>query len=769
MKSISNILIVICFLAAFSVNVLAEFPNISKAIEIRLYKGTTEDIISFGKKRQGQVEQLLSEAENLLGQTVDQSKKEEIENAINIFKGIKFQFQRLEAELKRTSDLSAKAPQLGAAPYTIKVFKSIRLFQRAVQQQLDEYTKEVDLLNDKLPAIKNNLEPLLFNYDGMKKEDSAERGMIYKTLAEIYSLQLEYSLLKLRLSKIPYKIDSLYKLRDDVRNLIKICLKNIHITEDDVSKAKKKLDDLNLQKNPASEKLQKEKNILNNKRLRYELNLENILDRLNNSQEDTTTQHFLELKKKRLEAIIETIQIKNSGLDQKMLNLKINTLDALYQYYWLNWYYRSNRDVSIHDEAMQTWQDKLTYLQKTEKSLTEIIIQVSTKKLQLTQKILIISDEIKLSSEQKIKDALSALLIQISKAKQMTDELIATGVGTQKDIVLLSGKIRWFLDFILAEMSWHEKYKDSFEKTLIKSWNNTKSVLYCPLFVVGETKITLAFIFKLIILLVAGIVILRSIRRKTSAILYEKTKMSTGSVNSITTLGYYISLVISVFIILTAVGIDLTQVTVIVGALGVGIGFGMQTIANNFISGIILLVEQSIKSGDIVMLEGGLTGEVKKVAIRATIIRTFNGDDIIVPNSEFVSGRVNSWTYGDDWRRLNIPFGVSYESDPDEIVKLATEAAREVQITAEDSAHPIRIFFEGYGESSLDFSIRVWCRMTRLRIRSGLVSDYYFVLFRKLKEAGVVIPFPQQDLHLQSVSPEFSRILKKNSGDSKEK
>ncbi|MEA3224133.1 MAG: mechanosensitive ion channel, partial [Thermodesulfobacteriota bacterium] len=148
---------------------------------------------------------------------------------------------------------------------------------------------------------------------------------------------------------------------------------------------------------------------------------------------------------------------------------------------------------------------------------------------------------------------------------------------------------------------------------------------------------------------------------------------------------------------------------------------------------------------------------------------TFNGDDIIVPNSEFVSGRVNSWTYGDDWRRLNIPFGVSYDSDPDEIVKLATEAAREVEITAEDRDHPIRIFFEGYGESSLDFSIRVWCRMTRLRIHSGLVSDYYFVLFRKLKEAGVVIPFPQQDLHLQSVSPEFSTIFKKKSEDSKEK
>jgi small-conductance mechanosensitive channel len=272
----------------------------------------------------------------------------------------------------------------------------------------------------------------------------------------------------------------------------------------------------------------------------------------------------------------------------------------------------------------------------------------------------------------------------------------------------------------------------------------------------GETSITLASVFKLLILLISGVMSLKLIRKKTLSFLYSKTKLSSGSVNSITTLGYYVSLVIGSFIVMSVVGIDLTQITVLVGALGVGIGFGMQTIANNFISGIILLVEQSIKSGDIVMLEGGLTGVVKKVAIRATIIRTVHGDDIIVPNSEFVSGRVNSWTYDDNWRRLNVPFGVSYDSDPEEIVRIAIEAAREVKITVEDATHPILILFRGFGDNSLDFSIKVWCRMTSLRSHTGLLSDYYFVLFKKLKKAGVIIPFPQRDLHLQSVSPGVS-------------
>ena len=170
MKNISNILIVVFFLTAFSTNAAAVFPNISKPIETRLYKGSSEDIISFVQTRQAQVEQLLSEAETLLGQTVDQNEKEGIEDAINIFKGIKFQIQRLNSELKRISDLTVKAPQLGTPPYSINVFKNIRLFQREVQQYLDGDTLEITMINDKLSAIRKNLEALVFNYAGIKKK-----------------------------------------------------------------------------------------------------------------------------------------------------------------------------------------------------------------------------------------------------------------------------------------------------------------------------------------------------------------------------------------------------------------------------------------------------------------------------------------------------------------------------------------------------------------------------------------------------------------------
>jgi len=196
--------------------------------------------------------------------------------------------------------------------------------------------------------------------------------------------------------------------------------------------------------------------------------------------------------------------------------------------------------------------------------------------------------------------------------------------------------------------------------------------------------------------------------------------------------------------------------------LGVGIGFGLQTIANNFISGIILLSERAIKVGDIVEVGGNLTGEIKRINMRSTVIRTYDGLDVIVPNAEFISNRVTTWTYDDDWRRLHIPFGVAYGSDPQQVAKVAYEVAKETSTTAEDEQHKTKVLFTGFGDSSLDFSLLLWCRMHRLRKSTKeLISDYYFNLYKKLIEAGIEIPFPQRDIHIRSLSGEIPKNFKK--------
>jgi small-conductance mechanosensitive channel len=300
----------------------------------------------------------------------------------------------------------------------------------------------------------------------------------------------------------------------------------------------------------------------------------------------------------------------------------------------------------------------------------------------------------------------------------------------------------------------------NFLNHLLTVWETILSVVGYPFFSFKGIDISLAALLKFAVLLVLALLLLRQARHKTATVLVTKTRLSPGSAASITTLGYYVASVLVFFIILNTIGINLTQLTVIFGALGIGIGFGLQTIMNNFISGIIILTEQVIKTGDIVNLENGLSGEVKKIAIRFTVLKTGDGEDVIVPNSEFVSGKVKSWMYSDDWRRLTVPFMVAQSANPEEIVRLVTEAAREVKITREDETHPILVFFEGFGDSGLKFSLRVWCRMYQLLPNTGLHSDYYFALHSKLKAAGVELPFPQRDLHLRSVSSEAAATCK---------
>lgn len=754
-----KVLVIIGLYTLLSIEAFAVLPDISNPIETRLHQGTSEEITSFIEKQLALVVQLTAEAEALRQQTISPPEEEALANTVNVFRGISAQSQRLQSELKRTADLTLRAPQLGAAPYTPADFSRIRSFQQEVEQQLVGDARDIELLGQKLSTVKKNLESLLFDYSRMRHVNS-ERAFAFEKAADLFSFQSEYSLLTLRMSRLQKQMDYLHVLQKEGVVLIKTCLKALHVSEEEWSAAKKIFEEVSLQEEAFLQEVQKESNSINNQLLRFELKLENVAGKLEKEKEDNTNKQLLKIEKTRIASIIVSLGIRQQVLEQRKLNLKINAIGASSANIWLNRYAGYEEQKSLR-EVIQSWRDQRDYLSTTAKTVEEELSQANTGKSLLTQKLLLVVNDRSASTTQQIKDALSALERQLLKENELTDELIATISKNNNRISTLSDEIGWFLDQILTEIPWHENLQVYFEKYLHKSWEKSKSTLYYPLLSVGGISITLTSIVKFILLLLVGLTLLRVARRKAATLLNAKTRLSFGSVTSITTLGYYVALVLGAIAIITTMGVNLSQITVIVGALGVGIGFGLQTIVNNFISGIILLSEQTIKAGDIVNLESGVTGVVKNVAIRSTIIRTVNGDDVIVPNSEFVSGRVNTWTYADDWRRLNIPFGVSYGSDPDLIVRLAEEAAREVEITREDADHPLRIFFEGYGESSLDFSIRVWCRMRQLSVISGLRSDYYFTLFRKFKEAGVTIPFPQRDLHLQSISTQVSGSLEK--------
>ena len=758
---ILHLLFAIILITAFSVCAYG-LPEVSKPVETRLYQGKPEEISAFIKRQEVLVSGVVTQAEKDLSKAEKPEDRNAVTNAIETFQGLSFQFHRLLSELNMPRDLSIKPPVLGKSPYSYKIFKSVRAFQKKIKQQVKDNISEIASLKQKISTIEANLKSLAFDYAGIKKDSFPGKFAAYEKLADIYSLQTEYARLNLKVSRLQVFSVALHDLQIRSASLVNQCLKKIQISDKDLSTAANALNKAQAKEKKFLQNLQKETKFLNSKSIRYELQLENAVEKAGNLKQ-TSAVNLLHIEQQRIKTIIETIRIKLKGMNQKKINLEINSLNASFKYNWLKQYAGNSPAVEKKPltQVIDKWKTRWDSLDKIRISMNQLLSWTHLEQSRLTEKQILAASEKETASDQKLKTALSALERQILKAKQLSDNLILTIADTNNDVNVLSDDINWFLESLGHEMPWYMNVKVYFEKNLSKSLKKVRSVFFYPLLTVGDVNITLAFILKFIFLLIAGFSVLKFIRRKSIVFLREKTKLSVGTINSITTLGYYVLLVFAVLIILTSVGVDLGQITVLVGALGVGIGFGLQTIANNFISGIILLTEQSVEIGDIIRLENGLTGEVKRIAIRATIVKTVDSNEVIVPNSELVSGRVDNWTYSDNWRRLRIPFGVSYDSDPDEIVKIAIEAAREVTGTIENMVHPINVRFTGFGDNSLDFTLRVWCRMTSLRSDQGLLSDYYFVLFRKFKQAGVEIPFPQNVLHMQSVSTEVLEAMKK--------
>jgi small-conductance mechanosensitive channel len=226
-----------------------------------------------------------------------------------------------------------------------------------------------------------------------------------------------------------------------------------------------------------------------------------------------------------------------------------------------------------------------------------------------------------------------------------------------------------------------------------------------------------------------------------------------AAIYTLSRLAKYALFFVGALLALNFLGIPTNRFAVLVGALGVGLGFGLQAIFSNFISGIIMLFERSLRVGDFVELESGLHGEVRDINIRATRISTNDNIDILVPNSEFVTGRVVNWTHGElASRRLRIPFGVAYGTDKELVKKAALEAAAEVPFTlALDGPRGPQVWLVKFGESTLDFELVVWLTSEATK-RPGVVkAAFLWALDTALCKYGIEIPFPTRNLNVRSV------------------
>lgn len=226
---------------------------------------------------------------------------------------------------------------------------------------------------------------------------------------------------------------------------------------------------------------------------------------------------------------------------------------------------------------------------------------------------------------------------------------------------------------------------------------------------------------------------------------------SRAAIYTVSRITQYTLWVIGLLIVLYVAGIPMGQFALFIGALGVGLGFGLQTIFNNFVSGLIILFERNLKVGDFVELASGIHGHVRDIQIRATRITTNDNIDILVPNSEFVSARLVNWTLRDVSRRLHVNFKVAYGTDKALVEKAGLEAAAAVPFTlVQEGERRPQVWLMGFDDYSMRFALVVWLTADATRRVRGVEAAYNWAIHDALQKHGIEIPVPQSDLRLRS-------------------
>ncbi|HDP80914.1 MAG TPA: mechanosensitive ion channel [Spirochaetes bacterium] len=270
-----------------------------------------------------------------------------------------------------------------------------------------------------------------------------------------------------------------------------------------------------------------------------------------------------------------------------------------------------------------------------------------------------------------------------------------------------------------------------------------------PIISFGETELTILTLLYLIIIALLLVYLTTKVKNLIIYRLLSRSSIDIGVRIAVASIIRYIILTIGFIVILQTAGIDLSSVTVLFGALGVGIGFGLQNITNNFVSGLIILMERPIKVGDRIEV-ADIAGDVVNISMRSTTIITNDNISIIVPNSEFVSSTVVNWSHTDRNVRFNFDVGVSYREDPERIKALLLEIATEDEDVLKNPVPDV--LFKEFADSAMVFTLRIWTR-TYIARPGVLKSRLYYEIHKKFRQHGVEIPFPQRDVYIKENPP----------------
>lgn len=286
----------------------------------------------------------------------------------------------------------------------------------------------------------------------------------------------------------------------------------------------------------------------------------------------------------------------------------------------------------------------------------------------------------------------------------------------------------------------------------------SQEILSTQLININGQSITLFFILKFFIILFIGLCIAWFYKHKIAKSTLFKTKLSVSTQTILANIGYYFILFLAIIISLNSIGLNLSSLAVVAGALSVGIGFGLQNIVSNFISGIILMFEKTICEGDYVEIENGVRGTVREIRLRATIVTTNENIDVIIPNSNFIQNAVTNLTLNDEILRIRVPFGVAYGTDvkvvEDTVLK---EVLEDISLPhkKDDPSKLPKLWMTMMNASSVDFELVIWVEGDDTRKRKTITSIYLIKIYEILNNHNITIPFPQMDIYIKEIPNKF--------------
>ncbi len=297
--------------------------------------------------------------------------------------------------------------------------------------------------------------------------------------------------------------------------------------------------------------------------------------------------------------------------------------------------------------------------------------------------------------------------------------------------------LKKFLFFLIATLLFY--YYLSKPSTSPIYW-----LLY-PIFSIGAKKISIMNIVIVGVFLYFTFYFAKTTRSLISKKLIKDLHLEKSRIENLLVIWEYLVITLGILISLNLIGIRLSSLLIIAGSLGVGIGFGLQTIVNNFLSGIMLLMDRSVNPGDIVTVDNDI-GRVVYIGMRYTLIRTFDSQDILIPNYKFIETKVINWTRSGFDLRVHIPFSISYTADPEKAKEIVLEIARSHPRVM--AYPPPEVLFLEFGESSLNFELLIWISDLTLGVKN-LKSEFNFLIFKAFKENNIEIPYPQIDVHIK--------------------